>query len=124
MFIVTVTAHTIYKDKRHPEAKINVIPCMTTTAWVKRKKSAREHRRWKRSQGRRFWAFILTLDGVSSAPTIGLGWKRSAFAFSWASNLSGMGCCFCFCTSLHDLGARSLAFNQFLSFHQPCIRSL
>jgi len=38
--------------------------------------------RWKRSQGRLVLAFILTLDGVSSVPTIERGWKRSAFAFS------------------------------------------
>jgi hypothetical protein len=54
---------------------------MTTTAWVKCEKSARGHQRWKRSQGRRVLAFILTLDGVSSAPIIELGWKRSVFAF-------------------------------------------
>ncbi len=38
--------------------------------------------RWKRSQGRLLLAFILTLDGVSSALTIERGWKRSALAFS------------------------------------------
>ena len=37
--------------------------------------------RWKRSQGRPVLAFILTLDGVSSAPRIEPGWKRSGFAF-------------------------------------------
>jgi hypothetical protein len=46
------------------------------------KKSARRLWRWKRSQGRPLLAFISTLDGVSSAPTIEPGWKRSAFAFS------------------------------------------
>jgi hypothetical protein len=63
------------------KCKNAVIPCMTTTAWVKCEKSARGHQRWKRSQGRRVLAFILTLDGVSSAPIIELGWKRSVFAF-------------------------------------------
>jgi len=38
--------------------------------------------RWKRSQGRPLLAFILTLDGVSSAPQSNPVWKRSAFAFS------------------------------------------
>ncbi len=37
--------------------------------------------RWKRSQRAPVLAFILTLDGVSSAPRIEPGWKRSGFAF-------------------------------------------
>jgi hypothetical protein len=59
-----------------------VIPSMTTTAGVQCKKGAREHRRWKRSQGRLILAFILTLDGVSSAHNrAGLEAKRFTAEF-------------------------------------------
>ena len=58
--------------------------------------------RWKRSQGRPLLAFSLTLDGVSSAPTIERGWKRSAFAFCGASNLSWKGFAFAFDFCAHD----------------------
>jgi hypothetical protein len=45
-----------------------VMVSMTTTALVNLKKSILGRWRWKRSQGRPQLAFILTLDGVSSAP--------------------------------------------------------
>ena len=122
------TARILHHEEKRESLPQITMPSLTChpvyddNVRVKRKKDRRGHRRWKRSQGRRVLAFILTLDGVSSAPIIELGWKRSAFAFQRSFQPWRNGCCCCFLYFAHNRRTRTLL-NHFLSFHQPCIRS-
>lgn len=68
----------------------DVIPSITTTALSRVKLATRVLWRWKWRQGRRFLAFISTLDATCNASTMELGWKLSFQP--WSARF-----CFCFC---------------------------